>query len=659
MTRSNQLPWERVLRELHREFSLLERELSLLQDIDQSILNMDTNDSSARIKDLFLDTLERFSEIHHTESPLLCYVNLESQFKLLTREGEEPQYPTTISFSRVFRDLSPESEPRSGRLGVVSAEEDAELFSFFQNEQTILTCPMFSEQKLLLCVFLMADRSEKALSHLSDPAFCNSVVTLVSQLAIAHNHHNRARQHKKVDDLWSTFVQSDLSPTKCFKEIAHHVPNFLPSFGPIEFQGHGPHVQIMMLSKDLDLDSSKKELIIRGTTGQEPEGTRISLDRSISGLLLESNMPYFCDDPTKPEYKNLYREYLGKGRIHTELAVRLVINEKPIGVLNLESETPYAFNLHHINAILRLSETIAPISLVLEHRLEMNSAMQRSVASSTARYLKGIASVFNHSITTPLEALRTNIEFGSDKVLSDSIEAVSAARNSTAHDKELVRILERLDQNLQDTNGIFARLSDVESQLSTYTTDFLSDIGSYGESGPTNLVTTIEAALALVRESLLRGKTIELEFVGKPTDTRPMVFASPLLKQHLYSIFANAVSAIQERQLEDDRPGLISIAMSEESPPDSQESKLNSAWVISIRDNGKGVDSTQLRELNQFNPGTRFRKDPGQGFGLVAAQRYIASIGGRIKLNSESGKFFEVILHFTKEDVAGLQHSEA
>ena len=635
-----------MLRELHREFSLLERELSLLQDIDQSILSMDVSDSSSPVQDLILETLKRFSSIHHTESPLLCYVNLESQFKLLKRNGEEVPYPSTINFSLNERN------PKGERLAVLSPEEDIELFKSFQDEQTILTCPMYSEQKLLLCVFLIADRNVRGFSQLSDPAFGNSVITLVSQLAIAYNHHNRAQQHKKVDELWSTFMQSGLSPTKCFKEIAHHVPKFLPNFGPIEFQGQGPHVQILMLSKDSDLDSFEKELIIRGTTGDEPDGTRIALDNSISGLLLESNMPYFCFDPTEPEYKTLYREYLGKGRIHTELAVRLINNEKPIGVLNLESETPYAFNVHHIDAMLRLSEIIAPISLVLEHRLEMNSAMQRSVASSTARYLKGIASVFRHSITTPLGALRTNIEFGGDKLLRDSIETVAQAKDRTADDVKLNRILQKLDHNLQNARGVFSRLSDVESKLSTYTEDFVNDIGKYGDTGPTDLLATIDGTITLVRESLLRGKTIEIKTIGKGIKSRPVVFASRLLKQHLYSIFDNAVLAIQKRQLEDDRPGVISIAISEWSPPKSQERKLNERWVVRIRDNGDGVDSTQLRELNQFNPGTHYRDDEGHGFGLVAAHRYIASIGGRIKLRSKKGNYFEVILYFTKEDIA-------
>jgi signal transduction histidine kinase len=106
------------------------------------------------------------------------------------------------------------------------------------------------------------------------------------------------------------------------------------------------------------------------------------------------------------------------------------------------------------------------------------------------------------------------------------------------------------------------------------------------------------------------------------------------------------VLAIQKRREEDPSEGVISIAITKESPPPDQEVLLNTAWVVSIRDNGHGVTAEQLAELNRFDPGTRFRQDHGQGLGLVAAQRYIASIGGRIELKSEFTKFFEVVLQF-------------
>ena len=366
MTRASHSPWERVLRDLHREFTLLERELSLLQDIDQSILSMGMHGNPNLLEDLFLETIDQFSKIQHTEQPVLCYVYLGSRFRLLKTQGV--RYPEEITLSKPFKPPVDAAEPSGVRFALLSSDEEKTLFSYFPDYETILLCPMFSELKLLICLFVILDTKAKEISRLSDPAFGNSVVALVSQLAIAYKHDDRSLQHGKLHELWNTFLESNLSPSQCFKEIAKRVPKFLPDFGPIKLQSQDPEVQILMLSKDPDPDITAPELVIRGTTGEEHAGTRIAINRSICGLLIESNereLPFFCDDPTKPEYRQLYREYLGKGKpICTELAVRIVIDGATVGVLNLESETADAFNVHHINAVLRLSETIAPILMV-------------------------------------------------------------------------------------------------------------------------------------------------------------------------------------------------------------------------------------------------------------------------------------------------------
>lgn len=651
----NQSPWERVLRDLHREFTLLERELSLLQEIDQYILNMGVDGQQRSLEDLFIDMVGSFSRIHHTESPLLCYVSLGSEFVLLNDESQELPYPKAIQISKPFNAPEAGQDPSFIHASILSEEEDKALFSYFQGMNTILLCPMFSELKLLVCVFLIANSSTKEVSQLSDPAFGNAVVALVSQLTIAYGHHDRALQHGRLHELWNTFLQSNLSPTQCFWEIAKRIPKFLPDFGPLKFRGKGPEVQIIMLSKDPDPEVTTKELVIRGTTGEEHEGTRIAIERSICGFLIESDegeMPFFCDDPTNPDYKELYREYLGQGKtIRTELAVRLVLNGKSVGVLNLESETPDAFNVHHINAIRRLAETIAPILMVFERRLEMNSVMQFSVASSTARYLAGIASVYRHSMETPLASLRANIELASDLVQADAMKTVERAMKleSTGNHNKLATTLEEIIKSLEQTRPTLDRLGDIQSQISNYTDDFLGDIASYADTGPTDLRATLDAAVKLANESLHLGGQLRIELGVDQTLSTTRVVGSPLLKQHLYSIFHNAVLAIQMRLLDDPTPGVISIGITKESPPESQEVLLNTFWVVSIRDNGKGVSPDQLRDLKRFYPGTRFREDRGQGFGLVAAQRYIASIGGRIELNSELGSFFEVILHFAED----------
>lgn len=656
MTRPGQSPWETVLRDLHREFSLLERELSLIQDISESILNIRADDDIKPLENLFVDAIERFSRIRNTQFPLLCYVCLGAEFVLLERQDSDVAEAITIDIPKVFKASLTGQDLNTIQVSVISRNENDALFGYFPGMKTILLCPMFSEWKQLICVFLLADTNTIEGSHLSDQAFRNSVVSLVSQLAIAYKHHDRALQHGWIKNLWNAFLEWNLSPTACFKEMARQIPSFLPTFGPIKYRGIGPEVQILTLRREPDPDShTPEQLVIRGTTGHEHEGTKVSIERSISGLLIKSDegkRPFFCDDVTKPKYKKLYRKYLGNGKtIRTELAVRLSLQGQPVGVLNLESEEPDAFNVHHVAAVLRLSEMIAPVVMVLERRLGMNSKMQMSVASSTARYLDGIASVYRHSMQTPLAAMRANIEMASDVVQSQVVTDLEQALKlaSTSDNAKLVSILNRITENVKRTGPPFKRLLATHSQISNYNADFLSDVSSYSESGPMDLRATVNAAVKLVTDSLLArlGQQVRIEFVADETTPTTRVHCSPLLKQHLYSIFHNAVLAIQERHRKDPGVGIISIAITKGLPPPSQEVQLNTSWAVSIRDNGIGVKPDQLERLQRIEPGVRFRKDGGQGSGLVAAERFMTSIGGRLELNSEFEKGFEVILHLS------------
>ena len=283
----------------------------------------------------------------------------------------------------------------------------------------------------------------------------------------------------------------------------------------------------------------------------------------------------------------------------------------------------------------------------------MNATMQLSVASSTARYLEGIASVYRHSMKTPLLTLKSNIESISALVEATAVKdlgkAIDLARAGNI--TKLVPMLDQVVEKMKRTGLKFERLSSMHSQISRYNADFLEDISSYAETGPTDIRATVDSALKLVTESLLAqlGQQIRIEFDTDETETTTRVYGSPLLKQHLYSIFHNSVLAIQERLREDPSLGVISISITKDSPPASQEVQLNTSWAVSIRDNGKGVQPDQLERLRHFEPGLRFRKDQGTGSGLVAAQRFIASIGGRIELDSVFGQFFEVTLHIYED----------
>lgn len=648
MMQENQRPWERMIRDLHHGFSLLDREIELLRDIDQTILDYSRNVTPRSLENLFLESISRFSHIHHTDAPLLCYVYLGRELALLhNEEGSRPLYPMRIGISTAFDPLlKPAVDGRVIQPVFVSEESD-QLFTLFPGARTILLCPMYSSS--LLSVFLLADNHSPEGSYLKDPDFGRSVVTLIQQLAIAYTHYDHALQHQRIRELWDTFLKFELSPTKCFEQLARWVPSFLPTFGPLRFPGLPPEIQVLTLVQDA---GQQQHLVIRGTTGREHAGTRIAIDGSICGSLVENEkLPYFCDDPTKTDYIARYKNYLGhEKKIRTELVVRLMRDEQLVGVLNLESEIENAFNKHHIDAILALSKIVAPIVTVLERRLGMNTLMQASVTSSTARYLEGLASVFGHASRTPLLDLKANIQFASGLIGEDIKMGIQRADTSASAGKKdkLNSVLREVSDKLTQTEAALARLDAIQSQISTYTKDFVNDINSYAKSGPMNLRDILEATVKLAKAAIITklGKNIRIEFPKNEAAPEPGVFCSTLLKQHVYSILHNAILSIQDRLESDPSPGIISIEIFEYSPPNSQEVKLNKSWAVRIRDNGCGATSEQLENLKRFQPGIRYRGSSGEGHGLTAVQRYMASIDGRIDLDASPGKHFEVVLHF-------------
>lgn len=136
---------------------------------------------------------------------------------------------------------------------------------------------------------------------------------------------------------------------------------------------------------------------------------------------------------------------------------------------------------------------------------------------------------------------------------------------------------------------------------------------------------------------------IKIKYEPPNANENIIAFASPLIRQHLYCILHNSILSIQERMEKVPDSGLIEIYVERDTTTysDKQNREVNKYFVITIRDNGTGVDSKQLEELRKFKIGTHFRDREGSGFGLVSAQRYLSSIFGRINIDSEKDKFFE------------------
>ena len=77
--------------------------------------------------------------------------------------------------------------------------------------------------------------------------------------------------------------------------------------------------------------------------------------------------------------------------------------------------------------------------------------------------------------------------------------------------------------------------------------------------------------------------------------------------------------------------------------------------VVTIRDNGEGIDATALDKI--FDPFfTTKDVGEGMGLGLSISYRIVQEYDGHITVRSEPGKFCEFTLEFPAEEVSILTH---
>jgi C4-dicarboxylate-specific signal transduction histidine kinase len=269
-----------------------------------------------------------------------------------------------------------------------------------------------------------------------------------------------------------------------------------------------------------------------------------------------------------------------------------------------------------------------------------------SEQATMGAYLDALAAVFKHAVNTPLAALRTTTDYALLLVqaAATSEQLAAAASRDEGQDGSGPPAPRG---NLEKALDAMHRLPAAEQALIALTHDFADDLGGLGVATMVNLPELAHEAAVLAREGLLAGRLHHISIddeTGK--DVNVTVFASRLLKQHLYSLLHNSVLSLEQRmEAESNRaPGVIRIWISEALSRSAGDIESERAWALHVRDNGAGVFPEQLAELRRFKPGLRFREGTGQGMGLFAMQRYVSSLGGRVELNSEAGEYFEVVI---------------
>ena len=324
------------------------------------------------------------------------------------------------------------------------------------------------------------------------------------------------------------------------------------------------------------------ELVITTTTGGEPAGMRVPVDKSVTGQAVTSRQAFYiprvADEP-------LYRRYLGE-EIKGELAVPLISGEQIIGVLNIESPVPGFFRAEHARILQALAGQAA-IAIERAQRYEV----ERMAA------IGGLASDIIHRLNNPIGAINGWIS---------TLKSKSFFPDLTTDYPYMEKFLERVDRDMTHARSIMRELRTELQQTSPGSTDLKKAI-----------LNALDRCGLGAEDQSIQVKLDLIEEAGR-------VVAGPGLTGIFWNLFDNARKSMPTG-------GTLTV---------STRLCQDRYWVtIKVMDTGIGIDSWRLPYIFEADASTTTDSfAPAHGLGLWWTRNQIESYGGTIEAASNPGE---------------------
>jgi signal transduction histidine kinase len=123
----------------------------------------------------------------------------------------------------------------------------------------------------------------------------------------------------------------------------------------------------------------------------------------------------------------------------------------------------------------------------------------------------------------------------------------------------------------------------------------------------------------------------------------------PLDRDRIKQVLLNLV--LNARQAMHHEPKILEIELKTCQEPWGNEDTLSLLATLSVRDNGKGIESRHLDNI--FDPFFTTR-DEGTGLGLALCHRIVEDHGGVIRVSSNPGKGSSFTLYFPINNTGGV-----
>jgi len=316
---------------------------------------------------------------------------------------------------------------------------------------------------------------------------------------------------------------------------------------------------------------------------------KLKVGEGVTGWVAQHGRPLLVTDVTQEQrYVQLKEE------IKSELAVPLILDEKVIGVLNVDSTRMHAFDEEDVELLTLLSKQSAQVirnGQVHQKMLALEEQVRRAERLATVGELAvGLA----HEIRNPLTIVKMLFESGS---------------RFDARDREIIR------EEMSRMNRIVSNLLDYSRPLEA-------------RRERCDLNTSLENALILLSHEFTRAK---ITVVKNLAAELPSVLADSVqLQQVILNLLINALEACPEE-------GKISISSGVRGPH----------IIIVIQDTGSGIPAEIQKKL--FVPFTT-TKPKGLGLGLSIVKRIIDEHEGTIEIESKLAQGTLVKIAFPVND---------
>jgi len=345
--------------------------------------------------------------------------------------------------------------------------------------------------------------------------------------------------------------------------------------------------------------------LLRGATGGAGEkmiAAKHSVvvgSQTIVGIVAESGKPKLVDDVTT---EPLYQPNPLLVETRSEVAIPLRIEQRIVGVIDIQSKQTHAFTQDDISVLQSLGDQVA-VAIDNARSYELSQQLikdLREVDQLKSQFLANMS----HELRTPLNSI-----IGFSRVILKGIDGpvtdmqqqdLTAIYNSGQHLLGLINDildLARIEAGKMELNFEEVNLGDMVNSV-------LSTAKGLVKEKPIQLVSKISAEMPAVRGDTMR------------------------IRQVFINLLSNASKFTDE--------GSITVeAHVQKSPAGRMEALIN------VVDTGPGIsqeDQEKLFKAFSQVDGSATRKSGGSGLGLSICANLVQLHGGRISVHSEVGK---------------------